>query len=336
MIDKSIAILESLQHETGLISASRKDVKTGYNMCWIRDTVYAALGFEAVKNMAAVVKTYAALLDLLLKHEYKIDWMIAQPQPKTPFRYIHARYDPLTMKEIWTEWGNKQNDAIGVILFKIGELENKGIKIIRGADDTRILQKLVSYLAAIHYWHDPDNGMWEENEEVHASSIGACVAGLKAIAKVAGIEVPQQLIENGEKALQLLLPCESATKEVDLSLLSLIYPYNIVTPAQRELILKNVEEKLVRSRGVIRYFGDKYYAKDNTEAEWTFGFPWLAIIYKQLNNPEKYAHYTKKTIEAMNGNGELPELYYGDTDRPNDNTPLAWGQALCVVAAAEA
>ena len=96
--------------------------------------------------------------------------------------------------------------------------------------------------------------------------------------------------------------------------------------------MKNVEEKLVRNRGVIRYVGDKYY-NNGSEAEWTFGFPWLAIIYKKLNNPEKYAHYSRKTLEAMNDKGEMPELYYGKTDEHNENTPLAWAQALSVVAA---
>ncbi|MBI2144343.1 glycoside hydrolase family 15 [Candidatus Woesearchaeota archaeon] len=335
MVNRSIAILESLQHPTGLFSASRKDVRTGYNLCWIRDTVYASLGFEAVKNIAAVKKAYHALLDLLLKHEYKIDWMIKQPVPKAAFRYIHARYDPLTLKEVWEEWGNKQNDAIGAVLFKIGDLENRGIKIIRSSTDVRILQKLVDYLGAIHYWHDKDNGMWEENEEIHASSIGACVAGLKAIAKVEGISVLQQLIRNGEEALNKLLPRESETKEVDLALLSLIYPYNIVAPQQRDAILRNVEKKLVRNKGVVRYAGDRYYSNGGVEAEWTFGFPWLAIIYKQLNNPEKHAFYSRKTLEAMNGNGEMPELYYGKTDKHNENTPLAWGQAMCIVAMQE-
>src|SRR3989338_5585616 len=137
MITKSLQILESLQPPTGLFSASRKDVKTGYNLCWIRDTVYASLGFEAVKNTAAVKKIYHALLDLLLRHEYKIDWIIRQPHPKVPFRYIHARYDPVAMCEVWEEWGNKQNDAIGAVLFKIGELESKGMKIIRSSNDVR-------------------------------------------------------------------------------------------------------------------------------------------------------------------------------------------------------
>ena len=153
------------------------------------------------------------------------------------------------MEEIWEQWGNKQNDAIGALLFKIGDLEGKGIRIIRNGNDLRILQKLANYLQSIEYWNDKDNGMWEENEEVHASSIGACVAGLKKISKI--IDVPQDLIKNGENALNNLLPHESETKEVDMALLSLIYPYNIATKEQRDIILKNVEQKLVKEKGVV-------------------------------------------------------------------------------------
>ncbi|MBI2574963.1 hypothetical protein HYV82_03690, partial [Candidatus Woesearchaeota archaeon] len=95
MIKRSVQILESMQHRTGLFSAAAKQVKTGYNRAWIRDNIYAALGMEAVKSSKAkraVVKTYRALLDILLKHEYKIDWMIKEPFPKQSHRYIHARY----------------------------------------------------------------------------------------------------------------------------------------------------------------------------------------------------------------------------------------------------
>ena len=114
-----------------------------------------------------------------------------------------------------------------------------------------------------------------------------------------------------------------------MALLSLIYPYNIVTKEQRNLILKNVEEMLVKEKGVVRYIGDKYNHR-NGEAQWTKGLPWLAIIYKQMNKPDKYAFYMRKTTEAMNEKGELPELYYSDGNQHNENCPLAWSQALFV------
>ncbi len=328
IIPKSINILEQLQHPKGLFVAAL-DKRTHYSrQAWIRDNIYCALGFEATNNHKKVIKAYQALLDIFKKHEYKIDWAIIE-KPNHKHKYIHARFDPETFEEFSEDWGNMQNDSIGAFLFKIGELESKGIKVIKDKSDERILQKLVYYLNSIQYWQDRDNGMWEENEEVHASSVGACVAGLKIISKI--VDVPQILIQKGEETLNQLLPRESETKDVDLALLSLIYPYNVVSEKQREEILQNVEEKLVRQRGVIRYATDYYFNRDG-EAEWTFGFPWLAIIYKQLNRPDKAAFYMRKTLEVVNKAGELPELYYANTDEHNENTPLGWGQSLMVVA----
>ncbi|MBI4450734.1 glycoside hydrolase family 15 [Candidatus Woesearchaeota archaeon] len=328
MISKSIQLLRELRYPNGLFAAAR-NAKTGYSRAWIRDNVYATLGLEAHERIGEAVKTLHALLDILRKHEYKIDWMIAEPHPKEAWRYIHARYDP-EGKEILEPWGNKQNDAVGALLWKMGDLEKRGIRVLRGEDDERIVQKLVDYLAAIEYWHDADSGMWEEAEEIHASSIGACVAGLKAVSAIA--EVDPALIAKGEAALQDLLPCESASKECDLALLSLIYPYNAVDGEMALRILHNVEDNLVRDKGVIRYVGDNYY-NDDGEAEWTLGLPWLAMIYKRLNMPHKYAFYMRKTVDAMNEHGELPELYLA-TGAHNENTPLAWAQSLYLAAVA--
>lgn len=326
MLQKSITILKSMQNPNGLFSASTCK-KTGYNRVWIRDNVYAALGLEAIGRRTDVIRAYRALLDIFLKYEWKIDIAISN-KPKYHFEYVHPRYD-VYGNEIHENWGNRQNDAIGAFLFKIGDLEERGIKVIRNENDLRILQKLVNYLESIEYWNDKDSGMWEENEEVHASSVGACVAGLKKISKI--VDVKKELIKKGIKRLSELLPKESETKEIDLALLSLIYPYNVVSKEQREKILKNIELNLVREKGVIRYQGDKYY-NNGKEAEWTFGFPWLAIIYKILNKPNKYAFYMRKTVECMNEFGELPELYFADTNNYNENCPLAWAQAMYLTA----
>ena len=323
----SFKILNSLRHPNGLFSAARNAFSTGYDKSWIRDNIYSALGMESVDPELAV-RTYHALLDILLRHEWKIDWAIKE-KPKFGYQYIHARYDPHTMNEIWDEWGNKQNDAIGALLFKIGDLMDKGFNMIRDENDRRILQKIVRYLESIQYWQDPDNGMWEENEEVHASSVGACVAGLMKISRY--VDVPEWLIKKGIEALNKILPRESATKETDMALLSLVYPYDIVTEEQKEQILKNVEERLLRNRGVVRYLGDKYY-NNHGEAEWCMGLAWLAVIYKRLGNFNKHMFYLNKTMATMTANGEIPELYFSDSNECNENTPLGWAQALFLIA----
>ncbi len=323
--------LRELQYPSGLFGASASTVATGYDKAWLRDNIYEAMGFESLSDADTIRRTYAALFDLLLRHEDKIDWAIKE-KPSARYQYIHARYSPHTFEEFAEDWGNKQNDAVGAFLFKVGDLYRKGIMVIRDEQDLRILQKLVDYLASIEYWQDADSGMWEENEEVHASSVGACVAGLLAVSSL--VDVPSWLIEKGRETLAALLPRESVTKECDLSLLSLIFPYNIVTPAQREAILANVESMLVRERGVLRYWGDRYYQRDGKEAEWTFGFPWLARIYKDLGDDVRYRYYLKKTFQVMTWKGEFPELYFGGSEEYNENTPLGWSQAMFLCALA--
>ncbi len=204
-------------YTNGLYPAANS-TSTGYNRIWIRDNVYVSLGLETI-NIKEALKTIHALLDILLKHEYKIDWMIKQPHPKHKHRYIHPRYDK-DGNEILEEWGNKQNDAIGALLWRIGELnktqENqrfsgpkkfKGffreINVLRNNDDKKIVQKIVNYLEAVEYWKDKDNGIWEENEELHASSIGACLAGLLNVQDL--VNVPLHLIAHGEENLKKTL-----------------------------------------------------------------------------------------------------------------------------------
>ena len=322
-------ILESLQQPKGLFMAAPSQ-GTGYDRAWIRDNIYCSLGLE-IANPRKALRALHGILDILKKHECKIDCAIRH-KPRHAYQYIHARYHPETLEEFWDEWGNKQNDAIGALLFRAAEMIRAGRNLIRDSGDLRILKKLVQYLGSIRYWEDKDHGMWEWTEEVHASSVGACLAGLKAISKY--VHVPKELIEEGQKALDNLLPRESESKETDMALLSLIWPYGVVSPSQRDAILRNVETKLVRKRGLIRYPGDHYHNR-NGEAEWTMGFPWLAIIYKRLGNRRLYEKYMAKAVFVMNPAGELPELYFAGSKEHNANTPLGWAQSLYVVALAE-
>ena len=335
LIAQHIQLLKGLQYNSGLFAASTKDVNTGYDKSWLRDNFYECLAFEVMGDWDTVEKTYDAILKIFLKHEYKIDYAI-QHKPEHKHEYIHARFNPETFDEFWEEWGNKQNDSIGAVLFRIGELEHHHKRyILKTEDSIRVVNKLVKYLEAIHYWCDEDNGVWEENEEVHASSVGACVAGLKSIKRLSKIEVPDWLIEKGEETLKKLLPRESKTKFVDLALLSLIYPYNIVNKKERKTILQNVEYLLLRERGVIRYKNDHYYNKNpdgySEEAEWTFGLSWLAIIYEQLGNRKKAQQFIDEALKTVTPKG-VPELYFSNSTEHNANTPLGWSESLFIVA----
>ncbi|MBD3362603.1 glycoside hydrolase family 15 [Candidatus Dojkabacteria bacterium] len=335
LIEQHLKILKDLQYDSGLFAASRKNVETGYDKSWLRDNFYECLAFEVIGDWDTVEKTYDALLDIFLKYESKIDWAI-ENKPMAKHEYIHARYDPESFNEFWDEWGNKQNDAVGAILFKVGQLEgNHKRAVLENKDRIRIVNKLVKYLESIEYWHDRDSGMWEEDEEIHASSVGACVAGLKSVRELPQIDVPMYLIKRGEETLKALLPRESERKFVDLALLSLIYPYNVVDKKQSQRILDHVEYHLLKSRGVIRYKNDHYYNKNpdgySEEAEWTFGLSWLAIIYERLGNTKKAKFFIKKMVDTLTEKG-IPELYFSNSDQYNENNPLGWSESLFIVA----
>jgi len=335
LVEQHLKILERLQYDSGLFAASAKNIETGYDKAWLRDNFYECLAFEVLGDWETVEKTYRAILDIFKKHEYKIDHAISK-KPEHTHEYIHPRYHPETFDEYWEEWGNKQNDSIGCILFKIGELEKKqkGL-IVKDDDDRRVLQKLVWYLSTLEYWHDEDSGMWEENQEIHASSVGACVAGLKMARYIEGVGVPDDLIALGEQVLRALLPRESESKFVDLALLSLIWPFDVVTKQQQKDILTNLEYHLLRDRGVIRYKGDHYYNanKDgwSEEAEWTFGLSWLSIIYEKMGEKERAKEYLEMAKETVSKKG-LPELYFSNSTKYNENVPLGWSESLFIVA----
>lgn len=347
ILEKHLDNIRALQVPSGLFLASRSDVSTGYNKAWLRDNFYTCLAFEEIEDWETVKKVWKALLQIFIKNKDKISWAVKN-KPYNTYQYIHARYNPETFEEFWEEWGNKQNDAVGAILFKIGDLEQKGIKIIESGEEKEVLQILVDYLNSIEYWHDPDNGVWEEYEEVHTSSVGACVAGLKSVAKTNLAQIPTHLIEKGEESLKKLLPRESGSRFTDLAQLSLIYPFNVVSEKEARDIVRHIEYHLKRDRGVIRYKNDRYYNKNkdgvSEEAEWCFGFPWLSIIYKKWsedgkkfeeiidNDDAKIAQeYLEKSFKTIYQD-KIPELYYSDSDKPNDNTPLGWAESMFVVA----
>src|SRR5581483_11841961 len=189
------ATLERLRLPNGLYIASPS---ADYSKVWLRDTVYEVMPYVDKKG-PRYAQTYGSLLDIHRRHEWKIDAIIRE-KPTDRDAYIHARFHPETLREFPEPWGNKQNDATGAILFGVAEGLRHEQPVLRDERDRRLVQKLVRMLGALRFWEDADNGMWEEAEELHASSVGACLGGLLALRKQ-GFDVPDELIRQGRDAL---------------------------------------------------------------------------------------------------------------------------------------
>jgi phosphorylase kinase alpha/beta subunit len=334
-IELHLQEVKKLQKPTGVFTASAHTVGTGYDKAWLRDIYFILLCFLETGDIETVKTAARALLSVFIKHEEKINWAIKN-KPHETWQYIHARFNPETFEEYWEEWGNRQNDAVGEVLNIIVELELRGQSIIENDAERALVQKVISYLVTLEYWHDSDNGIWEENLEIHASSVASVVAALKKAQKVEWLTVPEGVIEKGEQALRKLLPRESQQKFCDLALLTILYPFHEATEEETLSILRNVEYHLTKDKGVIRYKSDRYYNQNedgySEEAEWCMGLSWLAIIYAQRGEKEKAEYYLQRARETITPAGQIPELYFSHTAQPNENTPLGWAESMYVVA----
>jgi len=319
--------LEKLRHKNGaFLAASGED----YKAVWIRDQVYASYAYYYLDEVTEFARGLQVVFDILRTSRTKIEHALCE-KPRTGKDFIHAKYDANALCEVTDDWGHHQVDAIGLFLFAVARAERRGVRVIRDNEDRAMLQLLVHYLAAVRYFRKPDNGMWEENLDLHTSSLGAAVAGLRELARMNLAVVPEYLIQAGEETMQAILPNESPSRDVDMAQLSLLWPYKMVPRAVADVILARVKEKLVQSHGLNRYWGDNYYRSHNgISGEWTMGFFWLAIIYADRREYEEAREWFKRGIATMTPEGYLPELY--QNGRPNDHTPLAWAHSLALIA----
>ncbi len=332
-IKHHLAVLLTLRRPNGVFTAAPMD--TWYGKAWLRDIYFTTLAFLETGDKEVTMSAAKALLTVFVKHKDKINWAV-EHKPHAAWQYIHARFHPETFEEYWEEWGNSQNDAVGEVLNLLVTLEEMGWSVIETDEERAMVQTIIDYLVRLEYWHDADNGIWEEAMEVHASSIGSVLAALKKAQALPWLSVPEHAIAEGERALTALLPRESETKFCDLALMSLIYPFAITTEEQTKEILRTIEYHLVRDKGVLRYKNDRYFNLNrdgwSEEAEWCFGLSWLAIIYAERGEREKAYYYLRRAQATVTPDGKVPELYYSHTERWNEHTPLGWAESMYVVA----
>ncbi|TYP76664.1 glycoside hydrolase family 15 protein [Paenibacillus methanolicus] len=338
-VAQAYEILDRLRLPNGLYVASSS---SDYNFVWLRDTFYEVLPYLD-KNCDRYEQTYYRILDIFRDYEWKLDIHTKQ-KPVYKHEYLHPRYTADTAREVESEWGNKQHDATAAILFGIGEGMKRGKHMLRDDKDREIVQKLVQYLECVQFWEDPDNGIWEEYEEVRSSSVGACVAALKSVKGI--VDVPDDLIEKGMETLYELFPYETRTRKYDLAQLTLIYPFGVFNGEMAQVIVNQTEKHLLRNNGILRYIGDSYYSTleaehgrgrsrsfyAGTEAEWTFGFGFLALSQLKLGNMAKARSFLERFEHVMLEDGSLPELYYANSGKFNTNTPLGWSNAMYILA----
>ncbi|KPJ55125.1 hypothetical protein AMJ47_01205 [Parcubacteria bacterium DG_72] len=297
-----------------------------YSDCWLRDHLYCTLCYYYLKDIAKLRKSFRVVFNILHRYLWKIDKAVCIT-PTEAYQYMHAKVNANTFKEITNNWGHHQLDVIGLFLYLSAFFEFKGIKVIR-KKDINLIQLLVFYLLSVKYWERPDSGMWEEKLNLHSSSIGAALSGLYHIRK--HVFVPKSMIKSGRKTFNNILPNESPDQEVNMSQLSLIWPYNIVPRKTSDIIIARVTEKLVQEHGLNRYLNDNYHrSRNGISGEWPLGFFWLSIAEFQRGNIKQAEKWLFKGLDQIRHN-RISELFYNGS--PNINFPLAWAHSFAIIA----
>lgn len=332
---KHLRTLRSLRLDNGLYVAS---TSAEYQYTWFRDNFYCALP-ELIFNPRNYIQTYHSWLN------YYQDWghdMITRNVLYPP----HVKFN-LDLSLLDSGWNHDQLDVIGYFFYGISLGEKAGLRIFRNEKDWLVVQDLLKYLDRIDFSNYLECGAWEENNETpRLSSLGILVGGLEALK-----DIPNQswayiddLITDGIKSIQKVFPKETPTREVDMAQLFLLFPFNLFTKRMENIILKQVHNKLERSKGLIRYEGDLYfnasspgrgyhnhlYNKNITEAygneaEWPMGFIYLGLIYLKRGDLKKAQYYRDKVHSRF----PIPELYVDGVS--NGNQPLGWATALMLI-----
>lgn len=270
---------------TGLYPAAGVDAamatRSGYGNVWVRDNVYVALACETAGRPDAARRVAEAIAAFYRKYRRRFEEIIhGEADPALSMNRPQVRFEGNTLSEIPDRWAHAQNDALGYFLWLYCRLAASDDSM---TPDGELLGLFVSYFRTIRYWEDEDSGHWEETRKIQASSIGAVVAGLRALqallrtrgsiaqqrgARVLDADELAPLIAAGERALENILPAEciqpdpSKYRRYDAALLFLIYPLDVVHDAMAQRIVCEVLENLQGEFGIRRYLGDSYWTAD--------------------------------------------------------------------------
>ena len=396
-LDDAISrVVLSRQHPiTGLLPASTAHTVHGnYGDAWVRDCVYSiqcvwglALAhrrhygqttpraWELEQRVLALMR---GVLNAMMRQAHKVERFKTTLHPLDA---LHAKYDTASGDTVVPDngWGHLQLDATSLFLLQLAQLTRGGLTVVNSRHEADFVQNLVYYVARAY--RIPDYGIWERGDkgnhglpERNASSIGMAKAALEALEDLdlfgahgdgsVRVVIPQGSLVRLRRALQGLLPRESASKEADSACLSVVgYPAWAVEDPQliartcervrRDLggpygykrFLRDGHQTVVEDISRLHYERDELATFEGIESEWPLflAYELLTACCEERWDDARHWHERLKPL-AVEQNGErlYPELYVvpqealeAERDQPgsqqrhaNDNVPLLWTQSL--------
>lgn len=347
--ERSILLFPLLyNNETGGISAAaevdEKYSKCGrYSYCWPRDAVFITKGMYELGMDKEVEKFYKNFC--------------ASTQSKNGM--WEQRF--YTDGNLAPSWGYQIDETASVIYGVYDYYQYKGeVKFLK--DNLKMCEKAINYLEKYLDMvlkgkeHQLSYDIWEECEDIHAYSIAAIFSAFKAMIEINELVKPmyetnrlklEQISKSNEKLEKYLVEIKkyildnfydkdkkcfvrnNTDKKMDISLLGLIYPFNIFSPKEKKI--ENTVERInmtlrTYTGGYLRYEGDKYMNGN----PWIIANLWLAEYYLKAGIKNRARECFDFAIIGSNEHGLLPEQVDNDTMDPAWVIGLGWSHAMFI------
>ena len=357
-----------INSKTGGISAAIEvdEDKTrcgSYAYCWPRDAIYMT---EALDNLN-MVKEADRFYNTFCKNTQSKNGMWEQRfytdgtlapcwgyQIDETASVIYGVYNHYLNTKNETFLKNNLKMCEKAIEFLLKYLEDE-LGIITICDDV-VKNEILEEHPDKHEKLKPSYDLWEECEAIHTYSLAAIYAGFEIMQKIYVTVLPmfesnrlkQEKIRKQNVILEKKLVelkdyiaknCydnnlksfvrNNRDKKMDISLLGLVTPFNVFTPADKKI--KNTIEKLnltIRTYrgGYLRYEGDNYIGGN----PWIVANLWMAEYYIKDKNLEEAMKCFEFVIKSCSELGFLGEQVDNKTMKPAWVIGLGWSHAMFI------
>ena len=335
-------------NETGGISAAAEVdenyTKCGrYSYCWPRDAIFITKAMYKLGMEKEVEKFYKSFC--------------SNTQSKNGM--WEQRF--YTDGNLAPSWGYQIDETASVVYGVYDYYKFKqDTKFLK--DNLKMCEKAVNYLEKYidailnNEQIQPSYDIWEECEDIHTYSLATIFSAfesmieineavkplyetnrlkLEQIAKANEklkkylVEIKKYILENMYDKDKVCFVRNKTDKKMDISLLGLIYPFNIFSPKEKKI--QNTVERInmtlrTYTGGYLRYEGDNYMGGN----PWVIANLWLAEYYLKAGIKNRARECFDFAIIGSNQHGLLPEQVDNDTMDPAWVIGLGWSHAMFI------
>ena len=307
------ALIRTLQDSSGAYPASPTfSAYRGYS--WFRDGSFIADGMSAGGDPASAEAFFdwcAGVVTTRRAHIARIIAASAAGAPLADSEMLPARF-AFDGADGTDDWWDFQLDGYGTWLWALAEhTQRHGVDAERWLDAATLT---VNYLASS--WQRPCFDWWEmHDDQVHVSTLGCVIAGLRAAASLSGIdtEVAARALQAADAAEQLVrehgvvdghLVKWFGTDAVDASAASLVGLMSVFPDGDPliEQTVRELDARLVVDGGMHRFLDDTYFGG----GQWPLLGCMLGVAWARLGNTQRARELLSWAVSTAHDGG-MPE-----------------------------